>query len=64
MKMISTPTVQKRLGQLMKVFPCAEIAWMRKGGGIAVMEALHDKDKIPEGEASHMACDRRKGKRH
>ena len=29
----------------MKVFPCVEIALDAQGGGIAVMEALHDKDK-------------------
>ena len=34
----------------MKAFPCVEIALDAQGGGIAVMEALHDKDKIPEGE--------------
>ena len=36
----------------MKVFPCSEIALDAQGGGIAVMEALHDKDKIPEGEVA------------
>lgn len=40
----------KKIRELMKVFPCAEIAMDAQGGGIAVMEALHDKDKIPEGE--------------
>ena len=40
----------KKIRQLMKVFPCAEIALDAQGGGIAVMEALHDKDKIPDGE--------------
>ena len=40
----------KKIRQLMKVFPCAEIAMDAQGGGIAVMEALHDKDKIPDGE--------------
>lgn len=40
----------KKIRQLMKVFPCAEIALDAQGGGIAVSEALHDKDKIPEGE--------------
>ena len=34
----------------MKVFPCAEIALDAQGGGIAIMEALHDPDKIREGE--------------
>jgi hypothetical protein len=40
----------KKIRQLMKVYPCAEIAMDAQGGGIAVMEALHDKDKIAEGE--------------
>jgi hypothetical protein len=40
----------KKIRQLMKVFPCLEIALDAQGGGIAVMEALHDKDKISEGE--------------
>jgi hypothetical protein len=40
----------KKIRQLMKVFPCAEIALDAQGGGIAVMEALKDKDKIGEGE--------------
>ena len=40
----------KKIRQLMKMFPCVEIALDAQGGGIAVMEALHDKDKIPEGE--------------
>lgn len=40
----------KKIRQLMKMFPCMEIALDAQGGGIAVMEALHDKDKIPEGE--------------
>ena len=34
----------------MRVFPCIEIALDAQGGGIAVMEALHDKDKVKEGE--------------
>ena len=42
----------KKIRQLMKVFPCAEIAMDAQGGGIAVMEALKDKDKIPEGEVA------------
>ena len=36
----------------MKMFPCEEIAMDAQGGGIAVMEALHDNDKIQEGEIS------------
>ena len=42
----------KKIRQLMRVFPCLEIALDAQGGGIAVMEALHDKDKIPEGEVA------------
>ena len=30
----------------MKIFPCEEIALDAQGGGIAIIEALHDKDKI------------------
>ena len=40
----------KKIRQLMTVYPCSEVALDAQGGGIAVMEALHDKDKIPEGE--------------
>ena len=40
----------RKIRDLMKVFPCAEVAMDAQGGGIAVMEALHDKDKIQEGE--------------
>jgi hypothetical protein len=42
----------KKIRQLMKVFPCSEIGMDAQGGGIAVMEALHDKDKIPDGEVA------------
>jgi hypothetical protein len=42
----------KKIRQLMRVFPCSEVAMDAQGGGIAVMEALHDKDKIPEGEVA------------
>ena len=42
----------KKIRALMKVFPCVEIAIDAQGGGIAVMEALHDKDKISEGEVA------------
>ena len=34
----------------MKIFPCVHIAMDAGGGGIAVMESLHDNDKIQEGE--------------
>jgi hypothetical protein len=40
----------KKIRSLMQVFPCVEIALDAQGGGIAVMEALKDKDKIPEGQ--------------
>ena len=42
----------KKIRDLMKVFPCAEIALDAQGGGIAVMEALQDRDKIREGEVA------------
>jgi len=40
----------RKIRDLMKVFPCKEIALDAQGGGIAIIEALHDKDKIQEGE--------------
>lgn len=40
----------KKIRQLMKAFPCVEIAIDAQGGGIAVVEALQDRDKIAEGE--------------
>lgn len=40
----------RKIRDLMKVFPCQEVAMDAQGGGIAVMEALHDDDKIKEGE--------------
>ena len=40
----------RKIRNLMRVFPCVEIALDAQGGGIAVMEALHDKDKVREGE--------------
>jgi hypothetical protein len=36
----------RKIRELMKVFPCDRIAMDSQGGGIAVSEALHDKDKI------------------
>jgi len=36
----------KKIRELMHVFPCLRIAMDSQGGGIAVSEALHDKDKI------------------
>ncbi len=40
----------RKIRDLMKLFPCRHIALDAQGGGIAVMEGLHDKDKIQEGE--------------
>lgn len=40
----------RKIRNLMKAFPTAEVAIDPQGGGVAVMEALHDKDKIREGE--------------
>ncbi len=40
----------RKIRDLMKTFPCERIAMDAQGGGIAVMEALHDGDKIEEGE--------------
>lgn len=40
----------RKIRNLMKIFPCREIAMDSQGGGIAVMEAMHDKDKIKNGE--------------
>ena len=40
----------RKIRDLMRIFPCVHIAMDAQGGGIAVMESLHDKDKIQEGE--------------
>tara|TARA_B100000073_G_scaffold341474_1_gene342892 strand:+ start:1271 stop:3247 length:1977 start_codon:yes stop_codon:yes gene_type:complete len=40
----------RKIRDLMKLFPCAHIAMDAQGGGIAVMESLHDGDKLEEGE--------------
>ena len=40
----------RKIRDLMKLFPCIHIAMDAQGGGIAVMESLHDSDKIKEGE--------------
>tara|TARA_B110000211_G_scaffold16690_1_gene17433 strand:- start:276 stop:2252 length:1977 start_codon:yes stop_codon:yes gene_type:complete len=40
----------RKIRDLMKIFPCIHIAMDAQGGGVAVMESLHDKDKIKEGE--------------
>lgn len=42
----------RKIRDLMKLFPCIHIAMDAQGGGIAVMESLHDTDKIQEGEHS------------
>ena len=42
----------RKIRDLMRVFPCVHLAMDAQGGGIAVMEALHDPDKIKEGEVS------------
>lgn len=41
----------RKIRDLMKLFPCIHIAMDAQGGGVAVMESLHDLDKIKEGEA-------------
>ena len=40
----------RKIRDLMKLFPCIHIAMDAQGGGVAVMESLHDNDKIQEGE--------------
>lgn len=40
----------RKIRDLMKVFPCEQIGLDSQGGGIAVMEALHDSDKLETGE--------------
>lgn len=40
----------RKIRDLMKLFPCMHIAMDAQGGGIAVMESLHDNDKIQPGE--------------
>ena len=42
----------KKIRSLMRVFPCVEIAIDTQGGGIAVIEALHDKDKMQRDEVA------------
>ncbi len=36
----------------MKLFPCIHIAMDAQGGGVAVMETLHDNDKMEDGEVA------------
>ena len=40
----------RKIRDLMKLFPCVHISLDAQGGGIAIIESLHDKDKIKEGE--------------
>jgi hypothetical protein len=40
----------RKIRDLMRLFPCIHIAMDAQGGGIAVMESLHDKDKLAHGE--------------
>ena len=40
----------RKIRDLMKIFPCIHIALDAQGGGVAVMESLHDKDKLEDGE--------------
>ena len=40
----------RKIRDLMRLFPCIHIAMDAQGGGVAVMESLHDKDKLQEGE--------------
>jgi len=40
----------RKIRDLMRIFPCIHISMDAGGGGIAVMESLHDKDKIQPDE--------------
>ena len=40
----------RKIRDLMKTFPCERVAMDAQGGGIAVMEALHDPDKFQDGK--------------
>ena len=42
----------RKIRDLMKIFPCIHIAMDAQGGGIAVMETLHDSDKLQDGEVA------------
>jgi hypothetical protein len=42
----------RKIRDLMKLFPCVHIAMDAQGGGVAVMESLHDNDKIKDGEVA------------
>lgn len=40
----------RKIRELMSIFPCSHIAMDAQGGGIAVIESLHDTDKMKHGE--------------
>jgi hypothetical protein len=40
----------RKIRNLMKIFPCARIGMDAQGGGVAIEEALHDPNKLEEGE--------------
>ena len=42
----------RKIRDLMRIFPCVHIAMDAQGGGIAVMESLHDSDKLEDGEVA------------
>ena len=42
----------RKIRDLMKIYPCIHIAMDAQGGGIAVMESLHDSDKLQDGEVA------------
>jgi hypothetical protein len=41
----------RKIRNLMKTFPCIRIGMDAQGGGVAIEEALHDPDKLEEGES-------------
>lgn len=40
----------RKIRDLMRLFPCLHVSIDAQGGGVAVMESLHDKDKLHDGE--------------
>lgn len=40
----------RKIRNLMKIFPCARIGMDAQGGGVAIEEALHDPNKLEDGE--------------
>ena len=42
--------MRKENSQSYENFPCARIGLDAQGGGVAIEEALHDKNKLKEGE--------------